>query len=117
MTRGHVLVVGGGIGGLSAAIALRQAAYGVTVVELHSDVHSSVYGVGIIQPANALRALDVIGCAQACIDAGQGPAPRSVEKMTVDIRDNLTFTLKRGGAGETFRYCAASMLPPGLRKW
>jgi 2-polyprenyl-6-methoxyphenol hydroxylase-like FAD-dependent oxidoreductase len=70
MTRGHVLVVGGGVGGLSAALALRQAAYDVTVVELHSDVHSSVCGVGIIQPANALRALDAIGCAQACIDAG-----------------------------------------------
>lgn len=54
---------------------------------------------------------------QSCIDAGQGPAPRSTETATVDIQDNLTFTLKRGGAGETFRYCAASMLPPGLRTW
>lgn len=54
---------------------------------------------------------------QSCIDAGQGPAPRSTETATIDIQDNLTFTLKRGGAGETFRYCAASMLPPGLRTW
>jgi hypothetical protein len=54
---------------------------------------------------------------QSCIDAGQGPAPRSIEKATIDIQDNLTFTLKRGGAGETFRYCAASLLPPGLRTW
>lgn len=54
---------------------------------------------------------------QSCIDAGQGPGPRSTETATVDIQDNLTFTLKRGGAGETFRYCAASELPAALRNW
>ncbi|MDN4476329.1 FAD-dependent oxidoreductase [Demequina sp. SYSU T00192] len=65
-----VLVVGGGIGGLSAAIALAQRGNRVTVVERQADLHSSVYGVGIIQPANALRALAAIGCAQACLDVG-----------------------------------------------
>jgi len=70
MTRGNVLIVGGGIGGLSTAIAVRLAGYDVTVVEKQADVHSSVYGVGIIQPINALRALDAIGCADACIAAG-----------------------------------------------
>lgn len=54
---------------------------------------------------------------QSCIDAGRGPAPRSTERATVDIQDNLTFTFKRGGAGDTFRYCAASILPPALRNW
>jgi len=66
----RVLVVGGGIGGLSAAIALRTKGFDVDVVELRPDLHSSVYGVGIIQPVNALRALDRIGCARACLDAG-----------------------------------------------
>lgn len=65
-----VLVVGGGIGGLSASIALAEAGHAVTVVEIRPDLHSSVYGVGIIQPVNALRALDAIGCAEACLDAG-----------------------------------------------
>lgn len=64
MSRSAVLVVGSGIGGLSAAIALQQKAYETTVVERQSDVHSSVYGVGVIQPMNALRALDMLGCAQ-----------------------------------------------------
>lgn len=54
---------------------------------------------------------------QSCIDAGQGPGPRSSETATIDIQDNLTFTLKRGGAGQTFRYCAASELPQALRAW
>jgi heterodisulfide reductase subunit A-like polyferredoxin len=63
-----VIVIGGGIGGLAAAVALANVGLDVTVAEQQSDLHASVYGVGIIQPVNALRALDVIGCAQACID-------------------------------------------------
>lgn len=63
-------MVGGGIGGLSAAIALRGADYDVHVIEIKADLHSSVYGVGIIQPVNVLRALAAIGCAQACLDVG-----------------------------------------------
>lgn len=69
MTR-TVLVIGGGIGGLSAAIALRQKGMEVTVLERYADLHASVFGVGIIQPGNALRALDAIGCADACIASG-----------------------------------------------
>ncbi|MDX2376752.1 FAD-dependent oxidoreductase [Microbacterium sp. LRZ72] len=69
-----ILVVGGGIGGLATAIALQSTGNDVTVIEKQADLHSSVFGVGIIQPANALRALDAIGCAQACLDAGYGAA-------------------------------------------
>ncbi|MFV0375083.1 FAD-dependent monooxygenase [Microbacterium sp.] len=70
MSKATLLVVGGGIGGLSAAIALRGAGYDLTVAERYPDAHASVFGVGIIQPANALRALDAIGCARACLDTG-----------------------------------------------
>ena len=38
---------------------------------IERDPAWGVYGVGIIQPANALRALDVLGLAQACVEAGQ----------------------------------------------
>jgi len=62
------LVVGGGIGGLTAAIALRRAGIAVDLVEIKGN--DSVYGVGIIQPNNVMRALDRIGLAQACVERG-----------------------------------------------
>ena len=63
-----VLVIGGGIGGLSTTLALRRQEVDVDVVE--RDPEWGVYGVGIIQPGNALRALDSLGLAEACVEAG-----------------------------------------------
>lgn len=62
------LVIGGGIGGLTAAIALRQQGVEVDLVEIAPDL--SVYGVGIIQPNNTLRALNKIGLAAECVTQG-----------------------------------------------
>lgn len=62
------LVIGGGIGGLTAGIALRQQGVAVDLVEIAPSL--AVYGVGIIQPNNTLRALDRIGLAQPCVDIG-----------------------------------------------
>jgi len=64
----RVLIVGGGIGGLSATIALRQAGLEVDVVE--KNPAWDVYGVGIIQPGNALRALQVLGLADEAVAEG-----------------------------------------------
>lgn len=63
-----VLVVGGGIGGLTTTIALRRAGYTVDVVE--KNPAWDVYGVGIIQPANALRALNELGLAREAVEHG-----------------------------------------------
>ena len=65
-----VLIVGGGIGGLSTAIALGRRGIDSEVVELNPAW--SVYGVGIIQPSNQLRALDSIGLAESVLAAGFG---------------------------------------------
>ncbi len=67
------LVVGGGIGGLSAGIALRKAGIDVDLIELHPTFN--VYGVGIIQPSNALRALDSLGLADDCMKRGSPYGP------------------------------------------
>jgi 2-polyprenyl-6-methoxyphenol hydroxylase-like FAD-dependent oxidoreductase len=64
----RVLVVGGGIGGLSTAIALRQRDVDVDVVEINP--RWDVYGVGIIQPGNAIRALDALGLAERAVAEG-----------------------------------------------
>ncbi len=63
-----VLVVGGGIGGLSAAIALRKRGVEVDVVEINP--RWDVYGVGIIQPSNQIRALAAIGLGKKCVEQG-----------------------------------------------
>jgi 2-polyprenyl-6-methoxyphenol hydroxylase-like FAD-dependent oxidoreductase len=63
-----VLIVGGGLGGLSLGIALRKANIDAEIVEIHNEFN--VYGVGIIQQANALRALDAIGVADETIRRG-----------------------------------------------
>lgn len=66
----NVLIVGGGIGGLSTAIALKKYGINAEIVEVAKEW--KVYGVGIIQPSNVLRALDTIGLAEACIARGGG---------------------------------------------
>jgi 2-polyprenyl-6-methoxyphenol hydroxylase-like FAD-dependent oxidoreductase len=62
------LVVGAGIGGLAAAAALAARGVEVEVVEARPD--SSVYGVGINQPANSLRALKSLGVLERLMDVG-----------------------------------------------
>jgi 2-polyprenyl-6-methoxyphenol hydroxylase-like FAD-dependent oxidoreductase len=70
MTKLNALIVGGGIGGLSAAIAMRRAGHEVVVIE--RDPEWSVYGVGIIQQSNVLRAMDQLGVLDQFLDAACG---------------------------------------------
>ena len=68
MNGGRILVVGGGIGGLTAAAALGQRGFAVTVAE-RSD-GTGVEGVGISQQANVVRALASLGLAEDYLAAG-----------------------------------------------
>lgn len=95
-----ILVIGGGIGGLTAAIALRARGHAVTVIE--RDPEWSVYGVGIIQQGNVLRAMDQLGLLDAYLASAVGfdfvavhapdgtqvakvPSPRLVERCPANV--------------------------------
>ncbi len=70
MRRANILVIGGGIGGLTAAIALRGLGFGVEVIE--KDPDWAVYGVGIIQQSNVVRAMADLGLLDDYLDAAFG---------------------------------------------
>jgi 2-polyprenyl-6-methoxyphenol hydroxylase-like FAD-dependent oxidoreductase len=70
MQNQNILVIGGGISGLTSAIALRQRGHRVTVIE--RDPTWSVYGVGIIQQSNVLRAARDLGILEGYLAAGVG---------------------------------------------
>lgn len=70
MNNQNVLIIGGGIGGLTAAIALGRNGHRITVAE--KDPDWAVYGVGIIQQANVVRAVKDLGIIDDYIDAGFG---------------------------------------------
>jgi 2-polyprenyl-6-methoxyphenol hydroxylase-like FAD-dependent oxidoreductase len=63
-----VLIIGGGIGGFSTAIALKQRGVPVEIVELQQEW--KVYHVGIIVQSNFVRALAQIGVGREAVDAG-----------------------------------------------
>jgi len=66
----NILIIGGGIGGLTAAIALRVHGFAVTVIE--RDPEWSVYGVGIIQQSNVIRAMSQLGLIDEYVSNGVG---------------------------------------------
>src|SRR5262245_50535597 len=63
-----VLIVGGGISGLAAAILLRNGGVDVDVVEIKKDW--KVYHVGIIVQSNLIRSLVSLGVADRCAAMG-----------------------------------------------
>lgn len=96
----RILVIGGGIGGLTAAIALRATGHDVHVIERDPDW--SVYGVGIIQQSNVVRAMSELGLLDDYLSAGVGfdaveiflpdgtmiarvPSPRLVEGKPANV--------------------------------
>jgi 2-polyprenyl-6-methoxyphenol hydroxylase-like FAD-dependent oxidoreductase len=79
----RIIVVGGGIAGLSAAIALRRAGNEVVVLERAPRIDP--VGAGITLFANAMRALDRLGVREAV--AAQGAAATRSAILTWDGRE------------------------------
>ncbi len=67
-TKPEILIVGAGIGGLTAAIALRQAGFGVQVFERAAELKE--VGAGIVLSANAIRVLKHLGLMQQVVSRG-----------------------------------------------
>jgi 2-polyprenyl-6-methoxyphenol hydroxylase-like FAD-dependent oxidoreductase len=65
------LIVGAGIGGLSAAVALRQAGWNVRVFERASSPRELGFGVALAP--NAVAALDALGVAHTVLARGYAP--------------------------------------------
>jgi 2-polyprenyl-6-methoxyphenol hydroxylase-like FAD-dependent oxidoreductase len=79
----RIIVVGGGIGGLSAAIALRRAGNEVLVLERSPRIDP--VGAGLTLFANAMLALDHLGVREAI--AAQGAAATRSTILTWDGRE------------------------------
>ncbi|WP_433208144.1 FAD-dependent oxidoreductase [Dactylosporangium sp. CS-047395] len=65
----RTIVIGGGVGGATAALALRRIGAEVTVYEAYADPAGDV-GSWISLAANGLRAVDALGCLEAVRAAG-----------------------------------------------
>ncbi|WP_411103811.1 FAD-dependent oxidoreductase [Streptomyces sp. cmx-4-9] len=77
MPKRHAVVVGAGIGGLTAAVALHRRGWQVTVCERAPEPPTTGAGIGLAP--NALRALDAIG-----VDAAH--AAGSAVPVTMGVR-------------------------------
>ncbi|MBO9580445.1 MAG: FAD-dependent oxidoreductase [Sphingobium sp.] len=66
----RVLIIGAGIGGLTSAVALRRKGFQVDMIE--KDPEWNVYGVGIIQQANVVRAMAQLDLLEGYLDSAFG---------------------------------------------
>lgn len=65
----HIAVIGGGIAGLTAAIALRKRGLNPVIFEAAPDIKA--LGAGLVLAANAIRGLERLGIADKVVPAGQ----------------------------------------------
>ena len=77
MANAPVLIAGGGIGGLTAAIALRRAGFDAQVYERAPEIRE--VGAGITLQANAILALRTIGLDGSVIAAGRVATKASLQ--------------------------------------
>jgi 2-polyprenyl-6-methoxyphenol hydroxylase-like FAD-dependent oxidoreductase len=99
----HVIIIGGGIGGLACAIALQQRGMSATVYEAAPDLQPD--GAGILMPPNAMQVLDTLGLAGAV--AQNGVALRHAEIH--DARAGLLQRVDMGALAERYRFATIAI--------
>ncbi len=87
----HAAIVGGGISGLAAAVALRAAGHAVDVFERAPEIRE--VGSGITLWSNATRALRQLGVLEAC--AQRSCAIRAFDLRTAAGRQLMTIPIER----------------------
>ncbi len=106
-TKPKVLIIGAGIGGLTAAIALRHAGFGVEVFERAAELKE--VGAGIALSANAIRVLKHLGLMQQVVSRGTVIAAavsytskgRTLSNLPTNLADVPTVCLHRAELQQT----------------
>ena len=93
----RALVIGGGIGGLSAALALRQVGMDVQVFEAVEQVKE--VGAGVTVWSNAVRALQKLGLADALQAIGMPAKYRIVDTWRGELLSRIQVDQLAGGLG------------------
>jgi salicylate hydroxylase len=110
----RVIVVGGGIGGLSAAIGLRKAGHEVVVLERAPQIDP--LGAGIPLFANAMTALDRLGVREVVAARGARAKRRAIltwqgqelTRVPADLLDG-TVALHRADLQAALAHAAGSL--------
>ena len=101
----RVLIVGGGLSGTSAALALQRGGIDVELIE-REPVWGAL-GTGITLMSPALRALDQLGVLDKCLAAGNGCSEMSL----FDVDGNILHELHIHGLVEGYPAVAGMMRP------
>jgi 2-polyprenyl-6-methoxyphenol hydroxylase-like FAD-dependent oxidoreductase len=93
----RVLIVGAGIGGLSAAIALQRRGIEAVLVERTTELKE--IGAGIAIAANAMKALDSLGLADAVRHIGAEPQFYEIRSWRGEVLSRVSVSEQREKLG------------------
>jgi 2-polyprenyl-6-methoxyphenol hydroxylase-like FAD-dependent oxidoreductase len=93
------LVVGAGIGGLSAGIALRQAGWDIRIFERAESLRE--LGFGLLVAPNAIAALRELGVAEVVLARGFAPTRGEVRRMDGTVLKRAEFPPPEALGGPT----------------
>ena len=114
----HVLVVGGGIAGMAAAIRFAESGVRVRLIDL--DPNWRVYGAGITITGPTLRAMDALGILDRVVDEGHvadgvAVCSRQGERLTTIETPSLIAGRSGYGAGGILRPVLHRILSDRIR--